>query len=349
MKRVYFFLALLASFSGIEAQTKVEKFNPGVVAEGVNYALPKTALKIQVVATKTTFTPGEFGRYAERYLHLNNVKTEAEVKWEIKSIKVSTYGVPDMNKVYTIKLKDKSIAPFVRLSDEGLIKGINAEANVASDAVEVPAPVVNKLSGRKYLTEEILSANSRSMMAELTAGEIYAVRESKNSITRGEADAMPKDGNSLQIVLQSLDEQEKALMQLFTGKTEQESVVETFTLAPDADVEKEVAFRFSSKLGLVDNDDLSGEPYYVSVKNLQSVPVPTEEEKKKRKIEGVVYNMPGMAEVKLFNSSSTIYSEDLPFGQFGAEDVLMSALFNKNATTKVTFSTVTGGLLKIDQ
>ena len=160
---------------------------------------------------------------------------------------------------------------------------------------------------------------------------------------------MPKDGNSLQIVLQSLDEQEKALMQLFTGKTEQESVVETFTLAPDADVEKEVAFRFSSKLGLVDNDDLSGEPYYVSVKNLHSVPVPTEEEKKKRKIERVVYNMPGMAEVKLFNSSSTIYSEDLPFGQFGAEDVLMSALFNQTATTTVTFSTVTGGLIKIDQ
>lgn len=47
------------------------------------------------------------------------------------------------------------------------------------------------------MTEEILIAGSTAKMAELVAKEIYNIRESKNSLTRGQADYMPKDGAAL--------------------------------------------------------------------------------------------------------------------------------------------------------
>ena len=70
------------------------------------------------------------------------------------------------------------------------------------------------------MTEEILIAGSTAKMAELVAKEIYNIRESKNSLTRGQADYMPKDGAALKLMLDNLDEQEQAMMQMFAGTTD---------------------------------------------------------------------------------------------------------------------------------
>ena len=332
-----------------QAQTQVSAFNPGLTANGVNYILPKTGIKIQVVATKTSYTPGEFCRYAERYLHLKDVKQEAETLWEIKEMKVTQYGTPDKEKTYTIKLKDKTVAPMARLSDQGILLAINADQVITEENLEVPADVVNTINSRNYLTEEILSATSTAKMAELTANEIYDIRESINTITRGQADNMPKDGASLKLVLDQLKTQETGLLQLFQGSTTQTSIKRTFTLEPEGDMNREVLFRFSRRLGIVDADDLSGAPICISITDKQTVPIPTEEEEKKRKIIGVVYNMPSDAEVVMTMADKEIYRNTMPFAQFGTIDVLMPALFNKGATTKVLFSPATGAIEKIDQ
>ena len=58
----------------VYAQTQVVEYNPGVGAGGVNYVLPKTNLKVDVSAIKIDYTPGEYAKYAERYLHLSESK-----------------------------------------------------------------------------------------------------------------------------------------------------------------------------------------------------------------------------------------------------------------------------------
>jgi hypothetical protein len=66
-------------------------------------------------------------------------------------------------------------------------------------------------------------ANSTAKMAELVAKEIYSIRESKNALLRGQADNMPKDGEQLRIMLEKLEEQERAMTEMFTGtKTKEE-------------------------------------------------------------------------------------------------------------------------------
>lgn len=344
--RIIFAAFLLLSLN-VNAQTQVSTFSPGLTANGVNYMLPQTGLKIQVVATKTTYTPGEFCRYAERYLHLTDVRQQAETTWEIKEMKVTQYGTPDKDKAFTIKLKDKTVAPMARLSSSGILLAINADPTEEDIELTVPADVKNNISSKNFLTEEILSATSTAKMAELTANEIYDIRESVNAITRGQAENMPQDGASLKIVIDQLKSQETGLMQLFQGFTEQTSIKETFTIVPEGDVKDKVLFRFSRRFGIVDADDLSGDPVYISITDKKTVPLPTEEEKEKRKITGVVYNQPSEAVVVMNMGDQEIYRNTLPFAQFGTIDMLMPALFNKGATTKVLFHPATGGIERI--
>lgn len=266
MKTGLFAFALLLSLSA-SAQTRVSGYAPGQNEEGVTYFLPQTTLSITVVAEKTVFTPGDFCRYAEKYLRLTGVSAQAYEQWKIKEVKVVPVGTPDKDQAYTIELKDKTVAPLVELTPDGILKAINTHNTLAEGSGEEPASETPQapVNPRDYMTEEILMAGSTAKMAELTAKEIYNIRESKNSLTRGQADYMPTDGESLKIMLANLNRQEAALLQLFEGTTVTETKKFNLTLLPTGNIDKEVLFRFSKRLGVVGANNLAGEPVYVSL------------------------------------------------------------------------------------
>lgn len=111
------------------------------------------------------------------------------------------------------------------------------------------------------MTEEILMAGSTAKMAELTAKEIYNIRESKNLILRGQADTMPKDGASLKLIMDNLDKQEKALTQMFAGTTDREDKVFTVLVTPEDNTKDKIVLRFSRLLGALSTDNLAGRSY----------------------------------------------------------------------------------------
>lgn len=350
LMRINYITVLLSLFAMCaNAQTQVTEFNPGVAANGVNYALPKTVLKVDVSAIKVVYTPGEFARYADRYLHIGGVSAEPSTTWKTTNLSVYQEGTPDTLKVFTVKLKDKTIAPMAQLTKSGVLVAINTTAEVDERTLPETRTVGHKLNARQYLTEDILTATSTAKMAELTAQEILDIRESKNAIKRGQVESMPKDGASLKIVLDELNAQEEALTQLFTGYADTTYTSKSYAIIPTSDIDQKVLFRFSQKLGFVDADDLAGEPFYVSVKDLHTVVIPTEKDMAKRKIEGLVYNMPSMAKVSISTMNGTLYEKELPFAQFGTIDMLSPTLFNKGVTTKLTLNPATGGILHLEQ
>ncbi|MBO7581625.1 MAG: DUF4831 family protein [Bacteroidaceae bacterium] len=331
------------------AQTQVTEFNPGIAANGVNYALPITVLKVDVSAIKVVYTPGEFAKYADRYLHISGVAAEPSTTWSVTSLSVGQEGMPDTSKVYTVKLKDKTVAPMVQLTPSGILVAVNTHTDLKESVLPDTHTINHRLDARQYLTEDILSATSTAKRAELTAQEILDIRESKNAIKRGQVESMPKDGASLKIVLDELNRQEEALTQLFIGYADTTFTAKSFTFLPDEDINESVFFRFSRKLGFVDTDDLAGDPYFLSVKDKHTVVLPDERETAKRKIEGLVYNMPSMADVTISTMQGVVYKQELPFAQFGTIDMLSPTLFNKGATTKLTLHPATGGLLHLEQ
>ncbi|MBO4429838.1 MAG: DUF4831 family protein [Bacteroidaceae bacterium] len=349
MKRNLFIaLTLCMSLAGM-AQTQVTEFNPGIAANGVNYMLPMTALKIDASAIKVVYTPGEFAKYAERYLHISGVVPEPSTTWKMTNLSVHQEGVPDTSKIYTVKLKDKTVAPMVQLTPSGILVAVNNHVDLPEQELPKTRTTNHRMDARQYLTEEILSATSTSKMAELTAQEILDIRESKNAIKRGQVEAMPQDGASLKIVLDELNRQEEALTQLFTGYADTTYTAKSYAVMPTKDLDEQVLFRFSRKLGFVDADDLAGDPYYLSVKDKHTVVLPDAKEAAKRKIEGLVYNMPSMANVTISTMQGTVYEQELPFAQFGTIDMLSPTLFNKGATTKLTLHPATGGLQHLEQ
>lgn len=318
---------------------------------GVVYALPKTQLEIEIQANKVNYTPGEFSKYADRYLRLTNVSAEPEEFWELTSVKVKPVGVPNNNATYFVKLKDKTVAPLIELTEDGIVKSINVpytKEKVAKPASTAPT-FQKKANPRDFLTEEILMANSTAKMAELVAKEIYNIRESKNALLRGQADNMPSDGAQLKIMLDNLNLQEEAMTEMFSGTRDKEEKTFTILLTPEKEMNNEIAFRFSKKLGVVDDNDLAGVPYYINLKDLKSVTIPQDDGKKKKELEGIAYNVPGKAMVTLTDGKKKLYENEISVTQFGIIEYLAPVLFNKNATIKVYFDPTTGGLLKVDR
>ena len=106
-------------------------------------------------------------------------------------------------------------------------------------------------------------------MDQQVAKQIYNIHQNKNPMLLGEADNMPKDGAQLKLMLDNLNMQERAMMEMFSGTTKAESKTFTVRLTPK-EMNNEVAFRFSKKLGVVADNDLAGEPYYISVPDLKT-------------------------------------------------------------------------------
>jgi hypothetical protein len=160
---------------------------------------------------------------------------------------------------------------------------------------------------------------------------------------------MPEDGNALKLMLTQLEEQEKALTELFTGYTEISEQTFTYRVTPSEDLDKEVLFRFSTKLGIMSKKNLAGDPVYISITQEKSLPTAEEEEKGKKKPNGVTYNIPVNAQVIIQMGTKKYYEGKIPFAQFGTTEILTYELFNKKNNTRVIFESTTGGIVKIDK
>lgn len=350
MRKLFFVLTALAALSAV-AQTEVNSFSSGS-NEGVTYYLPDTRIDITVEAVCVQNTPGELNRYAERYLRINNAISEVAEQWTINKITVAEAGVPATDKMFTIRLNNSS-ASNIELNDEGIIAAINREAATDLIPLQNSTSVNTHPDARQYMTEEMLQATSTAKFAEYVAREIYAVRESKLAITRGTAENMPRDGQAMQLILEELNRQELAYTELFTGYCD--TIVHTFTFSimpedGNCDITKAVLFRFSRKMGILQSDNLAGEPVYYDLRNLRTVEVPSAEEQAERrtlKKEGICYNVPGRARIEIYTRGRNFVSQEVSVAQLGTTEILAKNLFNRSRATKVLFDTATGGIISI--
>jgi hypothetical protein len=322
---------------------------------GVTYVLPKTMLIIDAEFSKTTLKAGPYAKYTEKYLGVtDNVILEDQVIYDLDKVEVSSKGIPDKNEAYLIEFKAKTSAPFVYLTKDGSICTINAEytPEERDGRKEIQNKTVTNpvLAAQSSYTEEYLRAGSVSKMAEVAAKQIYKLRESRMDILTGDAENAPKDGEAMKIVLQQLETQEKALVELFTGSKTVEKQYASFEIEPTGNMEKEIIFRFSKYLGVVDPEDLSGSPVYMNLKKLESIEEAPVDPKVKKESKGIVYNIPGKASVEVFYGTKQIFKNNIEVVQFGIKQILATSLFDdKKGSIKVYFYPETGAIKQIIQ
>ena len=332
-------------------QTPISRYEPVFTAEGAVYYLPMTQLRVAVLVEKTSYTPGDLCDYAQKYMKLDKVSPRPYTAYRAVSMNLWAEGVADTSKCYSVRYNGKGAASNLSLSDDGVLQAVNAQPlPVREHPAFVAAPRKKIANPRTFLSQEIIESGSKAKMAELVAQEIYAIRDSRSQLTRGEADFMPKDGEQLRIMLERLQEQEEALLSMFAGVTERDTVEHVFTYCPKRGVEKEVLFRLSSHLGLVDKDDLSGKPYYIKIEDFHHVPEPVVDPKAKKKpvLDGIFVNVPGKVKASLLKDTQVMGSLEFSAGQYGHAELLSGDLFNKKFTTHLILNPITGAIHKLD-
>lgn len=319
--------------------------------EGIPYFLPKTAVQIKLLIEKTTFQPGKYAEYAGKYMK-EQVPQEPSAQYRIIKTGFFSIGLPDSSKYYVAQIDKKHSIVRISRDENGVLMAVNAEPRVMEHPQPfVPSPQPKPIDASQYLTGDMIAAGSNFKTAELIAQEIYDTRDSKNQINRGEADFMPKDGEQLRIMLRNLDMQEKALLTFFEGTTSTDTLEKTITLIPMDETQRQLLFRFSSKLGVVDNDDLSGVPYYISVENqqvIEKLPAEFQNGKKKDNVQ-INVSLPGKIRVTLYKEEKTISSFETYAAQFGQTENISGKLFGKKFTIRIVLDPRTGNIISIEK
>jgi hypothetical protein len=355
MKNLILAVSLLISLP-VFAQTKVVKRNALKSNNfGITYSLPKTSLVINAEVKKSICKAGPYYKYAEKYLGVKEVVTEDKVFYELSKVSLFNKGIPDPDQTYVVEFKVGTVAPYAYLTEDGLLCSINAEYSPEESEMDIARK--NKLQPMRVAdasvySEELLMAGSVAKQAEVAAKQIYRIRESRLNILTGDADNLPPDGEAMKLVIEQLEEQEKALINLFTGIIVEEILDYDVTIIPHDDLDKEILFRFSSLLGVVDADDLGGTPVYLNLKATDRAPVLDEKEaaRKEKSLKGIIYNIPGKANVEIQMNKRTLYKGEVQITQFGTQEGLAPVMFeDKKSPVKVTFYPETGAIRQIIQ
>ncbi|MDR0845712.1 MAG: DUF4831 family protein [Tannerella sp.] len=355
MKHIIFTVAMLLCTTVVVSQTRVEKKTATKsTGYGVQYSLPKTSLIVNAEITKTTCKAGPYYKYAEKYLGVKDAVTENDSYYELKKISLVNKGIPDKENTYVVEFKAGTVAPYVYLTEDGLLCAINAEYTPTESAPDKDVKdAAQKVNTTAVLTEELLMAGSVARQAEVAAKQIYHIRESRMDILTGDAEKMPPDGEAMKQVIKQLEDQEKALTYLFIGTRESETDYFDVTILPQEDMEKEVIFRFSRKLGILDADDLGGAPVYMNLKATtarQEELSPKEAEKKEKATKGLIYCVPGKASVEIKTDQKTFFKGETLVVQFGSYENFAPVLFeDKKNPVKIFFHPETGSLKQIIQ
>jgi len=346
-------LAAMAISAYAQATQKITATKAGDY--GLVYTLPTTVIDITVETQTTVKTPGEFYKYAKKYINVSNPIAKPSEETVIKSVTITTRGEADPNHRYLMTFKGGT-APFIVINSEGMPISINSEKSIEAEEVEIPESVAAKPTpleteaARQVISEEMLQSRSSAKRAELAAAQIYALRQSRTDLITGQTDNMPPDGKAMQIVMDNIEAQEAALVAMFVGTTKTYTQVGTFSYTPTDDVKDIIVARISSTDGIVGADDLSGAPLLMSLKIAERGKLPINEKGETIPFpkNGVAYCIPGKADITLTFDGDTVAEKRLELAQFGVDYGLNPSTFtNKKEPAYVIFNPSTGAIVEM--
>lgn len=356
-------LMALAAGAGASAQTKNAAITVSAVGTdadeangGFVYALPQTVIRFRVEAEVTQRKVGPFYRYSKKYLNIDNVITDDETQWQLKSVSIGTRGTADRNRRFRVAVTGGAAMPVFGLTADGVLASVGSVPMPAGrhlDAAPADAsePDLAELDFDDVpLDNSVLTKTSTAAMAEETAFAIYRIRQQRMSLLNGEAQSHLPDAESYATVLGRLDEVERQYVSLFAGKEVRQTVVRYFELVPDRFTPAStVLFRFSTQKGFLDVMDLNGTPVYADVtihndQRLSELPAMSKQ-RKQSPLTGLRYVLPGRVTVKVIDRNIPMAEATVDCAQTGQVATLSPAMTAPGLVLR--FDTTTGAMLTV--
>ncbi|MBR5899134.1 MAG: DUF4831 family protein [Muribaculaceae bacterium] len=349
-------LVAMLSVAGVSAQTTQKLTATKANEYGLIYSLPKTVLDITIEAEKEVKKPGEYFKYAKKYLDSDNAIAQTSQQWTLKSITVNVRAVADADERYLVQFK-KGTTPYMYVNDQNFPLAINTEkvyeveAPVLPEAKAAEPTPLETAAATQVISQEMLQSQSSAKRAELAANQIYALRQSRTDLITGQADQMPPDGQAMQLVLDNIAAQEAALTAMFMGTVQHSTDVKTFTIVPDSLGGESIVARLSALNGIVDSDDLSGCPIYVNIEVAERGQLPVNEATGLVKTfpkGGIAYRIPGKAKVAVEYDGQKVYDKTIDMAQYGVVfGIDPSMITNTKAPAYVVFDPLTGAIKEL--
>lgn len=350
-------LCLVGSALPLTAQGRLERYQVSDANDNrVVYALPNTYIYIVATVEEEIYTPGPFSLYAGKLLGLDAAALQTpRHTFTLKEVRMGSYGVANPNTRFQVQFKSGSTAPYLTLTPDGIICAINGDAPereplpIERDGDFVSDESKSTLSA---MSEEYISATSVAKQAEVAAREILRLRETRLAVVSGESEQPFTDGEAMRLAVSTLDAQELALTQKFTGVTQRRTLTRVYKgIAPDREG-RQVAFRFASHLGALDADDLRGAPVYLETKITDRAPELDEKAaaRKEKSLKGVLYFIPGRVDLHLHFMNESLLRGSIDVAQLGALEALAPSLFtNKKNRVRVFFNPENGSVHKVEE
>lgn len=348
MKKTMIILAaILMAGSQLNAQLVLEN------EAAMVYYMPKNELAITLHYTVVDEEPGIFYQYAKRYLGAKQVITESKRSCVLTHVSTELLTSADTKRAYKITAGQGIKEQLISLSDDGRLLGYNVAIDEATESQLFSGKAESYSIENEVLMpllEEQFVASSTAKMAEGAAKLIYRLRETRLILLAGEVEHVPADGKSMELVLAELEKQEQALVELFVGKKKVSSGSKTLRYKPEECVYDAVLCRFSLHSGVVDANDLSGEPLYISVDATQEMVQPlVEENSKAPALSQLYYNLPGEADVVLKYKGEEWMRAHYQIAQLGVAIPLAKQWFTGKDIPVIRLNPETGNILSIEQ
>lgn len=361
MRAFALILSLFLSLSACSTGQKVT--HSGVVKQskasspshhGLWYYLPKTVVKVEMVAEKRVYKAGPFYRFSQRFLNIPDVITQDMEEWVLVDARISTFGKADPTRLFSVTTSGQPALAAINISQDGVLQSVNHSSSFQKPLED------NKLSEEVIslksvsfddtpFTEDQLIKTSTTAMAEEVAKEIYRLRALRKDLLQGELDLLPPDGAAYETALANIDRLEKAYMQLFIGKKEVQRVSRFYDFTPSKSSSLEaVLLRFSDRNGFLDDKDVSGTPVYIEVeiKSGEGENLVESEDSKDKANRGIIYCQPATAVVKIVDRTLLLSSKELSLAQFG-QLLRMPADLLDSQKVGVVFNPSTGAIEQI--
>lgn len=362
LDRLSYVLGLLClTTTLLTAQTKVRRYDVTRETDfGIVYRLPLTEVEALFTVRERVYTPGPLAAYARKYLSLSASSTPSR-RFELLSGELHTLGRADSTEQYLVAFDKKTLAPFVKLTDDGVLYAINGSQDQLAEQLPTAHPLRRVISETQAdrqlpaLPREYTQAGTFAKQAEIAAAYLYDLRESLMSLVTGAAENMPKDGESMRLALEKLRSEERRTLRLFLGDTTECTTQHAVRYLPTGKaLQEHVLARFSPLVGFVDEEDLTGDPIYLDLQIIEQAPaLDVKEQKKKEKLleNSIVYRQPGTATLSLGYAGKVLTQERLSLSQLGSLQALAPKMLHigTSATTAIYFDLRTGAIRDIRQ
>lgn len=317
------------------------------------YYSPKTALTLDFIYLEETRERGIYADFAEDLLGATDFVTETATICTLHDVHIGTSTTTDYDRPHKVSAEG-GIPMLLHINDKGLLTGYN----VAPEEKRPVAPkhehgkqtdTKAKVSGTGLAPypEEVLKAVSPKAQAFEAAKQIFHIREMRMYLLNGEVEHAPADGQAMKLVLEELDEQERALTELFVGKTSKSRKQKTVRIEPS---DAGHLLFFSEENGFTDGDNIDADTIEVKMICQPHYSVSANNSKKKgMELSQIVYNIPGYCAVNVLYKGRNMASRAVPVAQLGIDVALPKAMFTGKELPHIVFSEKTGNIISISK